>query len=80
MGQGPGLEPEEVDSASDESTAAYLVGEYRMAFGPGWSIWAVDKRRPAAGSGRERRCWGVDGEGFVRSGRPRGMGRRGPST
>lgn len=30
---------EELDTADDASSADYLVGEYRLAFGAGWSIW-----------------------------------------
>ena len=29
---------EVIDHAETESDAVYLVGEYRMAYGPGWSI------------------------------------------
>ena len=31
---------EKLDSATSPRDAAYLVGEYRMAFGHGWQIWA----------------------------------------
>jgi hypothetical protein len=35
---------EEVDTAEGEKTARYLIGEYRMAFGIGWEIWAEDSK------------------------------------
>jgi hypothetical protein len=31
---------EELDTAKDVKDAKYLVGEYRLAFGSGWTIWA----------------------------------------
>jgi hypothetical protein len=31
---------EELDTATGQDQADYLVREYRMAFGAGWSIWA----------------------------------------
>lgn len=34
---------EKIDSASSKSSADYLVGEYRMAFGKEWEIWAGRK-------------------------------------
>lgn len=30
---------EEVDTAETEDEADYLLGEYTMAFGLGWSLW-----------------------------------------
>ena len=30
---------EQVDTATGEAEANYLVGEYRMAFGSEWVIW-----------------------------------------
>lgn len=30
---------EEIDTADDLESAKYLVGEYRIAFGAGWTIW-----------------------------------------
>lgn len=33
-------EPEKID----EGNAAYLVGEYRMAFGRDWTIWRGRKK------------------------------------
>lgn len=32
---------EEVDEADNFEDAQYLIGEYRMAFGPGWTIKSV---------------------------------------
>lgn len=32
---------EEIDTAETKKEAEYLANEYRMAFGPGWSIWYV---------------------------------------
>ena len=37
-------EKEEIDTADDVTTAKYLVGEYRMAYGAGWSIWYTRTR------------------------------------
>jgi len=34
---------EEIDRADDKDEARYLVQEYRMAFGPDWSIWYTRK-------------------------------------
>lgn len=39
MGKLPGLETEEIDSADTMKEARYLLKEYRMAFGPEWSLW-----------------------------------------
>jgi hypothetical protein len=30
---------EEIDTAEDMKEARYLIGEYHLAFGPGWSFW-----------------------------------------
>ena len=30
---------EEIDEAKDRAEADYLVREYRMAYGSGWTIW-----------------------------------------
>jgi hypothetical protein len=30
---------EELDTAKDQQEAEYLLGEYRLAFGAGWTIW-----------------------------------------
>ena len=32
--------PEVIDRASSPANAEYLVGEYRMAYGRDWVIWA----------------------------------------
>lgn len=29
---------EEIDTANDKQECDYLLGEYRMAFGPGWTF------------------------------------------
>lgn len=39
MGKYPGQDAEEVDEAENLEEARFLVKEYRMAFGPEWSIW-----------------------------------------
>jgi hypothetical protein len=36
----PGNPPEVVDTAENEKEAAYLLQEYRMAYGPGSILWA----------------------------------------
>jgi hypothetical protein len=33
-----GCRPEVVDTASDEGEAIYLLGEYRIAYGPKWTL------------------------------------------
>lgn len=38
-------EPEVIDEADNQKTADYLVGEYRMAYGRDWIVWAGRKRR-----------------------------------
>ena len=44
MGQLGSRTPERLDTSEDEQDAEYLVGEYRMAFGPKWKIWKeIDK-------------------------------------
>ena len=35
--------PEKIDQATSESSAAYLVREYRLAFGRDWKVWAGRK-------------------------------------
>ena len=32
-------QPEKIDQANNRKEAFYLAGEYRMAFGPSWTIW-----------------------------------------
>lgn len=32
-------EVEEIDTAESETEALELVGEYRLAFGQGWTVW-----------------------------------------
>lgn len=36
---------EKLDSANSQRSADYLVGEYRMAFGHDWTIWAGKKNK-----------------------------------
>ena len=38
MGKLPGAELEEIDTADTRDEAEYLLGEYRMAFGPDWIL------------------------------------------
>lgn len=33
---------EEVDTAETQGEAYRLLGEYRMAFGPGWELWTEE--------------------------------------
>jgi hypothetical protein len=40
--QGRGAE--QVDLADSWHEARYLVGEYREAYGPGWSVWAGSRK------------------------------------
>ena len=35
---------EKIDQASSQKDADYLAGEYRMAFGRDWKIWAGRKK------------------------------------
>jgi hypothetical protein len=45
MGQLGSRAPERLDTADNEHNAEYLVGEYKMAFGPKWKIWkAIDRK------------------------------------
>lgn len=37
---------EEIDTAEDTKEARYLIGEYQLAFGPGWSFWTKKVREP----------------------------------
>jgi len=39
-GKYQGKKPEVIDRASSPRDAAYLVGEYKMAFGRDWVIWS----------------------------------------
>lgn len=32
---------EEIDTAETQEDADYLIGEYKMAFGPGWSVICI---------------------------------------
>lgn len=41
MGRYQGI-TEELDTANNESSAEYLINEYRMAFGSEWHIWQED--------------------------------------
>ena len=41
--QQPGQKPEVVDRASNLQEANYLLGEYRLAFGPKAIVWAGRK-------------------------------------
>lgn len=36
--------PEVIDEASSQKDADYLVGEYRMAYGRDWIVWAGRKK------------------------------------
>ena len=42
-GQPEGGPAEVIDRASSMQEAAYLAGEYRMAYGKGWKVWAGRK-------------------------------------
>lgn len=33
-----------VDRATGLQSARYLLGEYRLAFGPSWKLWIADSR------------------------------------
>lgn len=33
---------EEIDTADDHKEAEFLLGEYRMAFGPDWTLWVQE--------------------------------------
>jgi hypothetical protein len=35
-----GKKPEKIDEAASPTGAAFLVGEYRLAFGMDWKIWS----------------------------------------
>lgn len=40
-------DPQEIDEADDADSAAYLVGEYQLAYGPKYTVWAKNQsRRP----------------------------------
>lgn len=39
MGRYRGGKVEQLDSASDHKEVEYLLQEYRLAYGAGWSIW-----------------------------------------
>jgi hypothetical protein len=41
--QQDGQPAEKIDQASSRREAAYLAGEYRMAYGQGWRVWAGRK-------------------------------------
>jgi hypothetical protein len=41
MGSYKGTGAEEIDTANDRATADYLLGEYRLAYGAGWSLWII---------------------------------------
>jgi hypothetical protein len=36
--------PEKIDQASSWQVARYLAGEYRMAYGKDWIIWAGPRK------------------------------------
>ena len=40
MGKYRGKPTEKLDTAESSEEARTLVGEYRMAFGVGWTVWA----------------------------------------
>ena len=37
-GKALGIPREEIDTAKDKKELNYLLGEYQMAYGPGWSF------------------------------------------
>lgn len=39
MGRYNGGEPEEIDTAETGSEAAYLLGEYTLAYSNEWELW-----------------------------------------
>lgn len=39
FGSYQGSSKEAIDTADDEKTAEYLVGEYKLAYGSNWNIW-----------------------------------------
>ncbi len=43
MGKHKG-ETEQLDTAEDRQERDYLLGEYRLAFGSAWTIWAQEDR------------------------------------
>jgi len=53
-GQLEGRPPEKIDQASSESSAAYLLGEYRLAFGKQWTLWTGRKDQKPQGV---EPCW-----------------------
>jgi len=55
------LPVEELDEADDQEEAQNMAGEYRMAFGAGWTIWtgAKNGKTPEDDSVRLRLVRGV---------------------
>lgn len=41
-GQKFSRDPEKVDTAESREDAETLLGEYRMAFGPEWTLWVEE--------------------------------------
>ena len=56
---------EKIDSATSPRDAAYLVGEYQMAYGREWSVWAGrrDEGTPQRDREQVRRNWAALGIG-----------------
>jgi hypothetical protein len=56
---------EKVDSATNQRDAAYLVGEYQMAYGREWTVWMGrrDEGQPQRDREQVRRNWNALGIG-----------------
>jgi hypothetical protein len=39
-----GEETEEIDTAKNKKEAEYLLCEYKLAFGRGWTIWIKERK------------------------------------
>lgn len=50
---------EKIDSASNQQEAAYLAGEYQLAYGRDWEVWAGRKDRQETQQREPRRAWGL---------------------
>ena len=48
VGQYLSASKEVIDEAESRKEANYLLKEYRMAFGPGWSIWLANRKPKGA--------------------------------
>lgn len=49
-----GHAPEKIDSASSSREAAYLAGEYQLAFGRDWVVWCGRKDQEPNGVSHAR--------------------------